>query len=80
MILEQGWHGFETVLAYKLEERGGYLCRIDPATPGRPVRPAEPWTGKVAKAKRLSTVANAACAPMPTKMAQSTSCVGTWRL
>jgi putative transposase len=22
-ILEQGWHGFETVLTYKLEERGG---------------------------------------------------------
>jgi putative transposase len=29
-ILEQGWHGFETVLAYKLEERGGYLCKVDP--------------------------------------------------
>jgi putative transposase len=24
------WHGFGTVLAYKLEERGGYLCRVDP--------------------------------------------------
>ncbi|OWK25248.1 hypothetical protein AJ87_12770, partial [Rhizobium yanglingense] len=29
-ILEQGWHGFETVLADKLEERGGYLCKVDP--------------------------------------------------
>jgi len=29
-ILNQGWHGFETVLAYKLEERGGYLCKVDP--------------------------------------------------
>lgn len=29
-ILDQGWHGFETVLAYKLEERGGYLCKVDP--------------------------------------------------
>lgn len=29
-ILDQGWHGFETVLAYKLEERGGHLCKVDP--------------------------------------------------
>lgn len=29
-ILNQGWFGFETVLAYKLEERGGYLCKVDP--------------------------------------------------
>ncbi|MBB4272947.1 RNA-guided endonuclease InsQ/TnpB family protein [Rhizobium mongolense] len=29
-ILAQGWHGFETVLAYKLEERGGYRCKVDP--------------------------------------------------
>jgi len=29
-ILDQGWHGFETVLAYKLQERGGYLCKVDP--------------------------------------------------
>jgi putative transposase len=29
-ILDQGWHGFEIVLAYKLEERGGYLCKVDP--------------------------------------------------
>lgn len=29
-ILDQGWFGFETVLAYKLEERGGYLCKVDP--------------------------------------------------
>src|SRR6056297_1255404 len=29
-ILEQGWCGFETVLAYKLEERGGHLCKVDP--------------------------------------------------
>ncbi|ULJ75444.1 RNA-guided endonuclease InsQ/TnpB family protein [Rhizobium gallicum] len=76
-ILEQGWHGFETVLADKLEERG---ARSIPATPRRPVRPAPPWTGKAAKAKRLSAVANAACAPMPTTMPQSTSCVGTRRL
>jgi putative transposase len=30
-ILNQGWFGFETILAYKLEERGGYLCKVDPA-------------------------------------------------
>lgn len=29
-ILDQGWYGFETVLAYKLEERGGHLCKVDP--------------------------------------------------
>ncbi|PSK81558.1 putative transposase [Limimaricola soesokkakensis] len=29
-ILEQGWHSFETLVAYKLEERGGYLCKVDP--------------------------------------------------
>ena len=29
-ILDQGWHGFETVLAYKLEDRGGHLCKVDP--------------------------------------------------
>jgi putative transposase len=29
-ILEQGWHSFETLLAYKLEERGGHLCKVDP--------------------------------------------------
>lgn len=30
-ILEQGWRGFETKLAYKLEERGGTLIKISPA-------------------------------------------------
>ena len=30
-ILNQGWHGFETLLAYKLEERGGTLVTVDPA-------------------------------------------------
>jgi putative transposase len=30
-ILEQGWHQFETVLGYKLDERGGQLITIDPA-------------------------------------------------
>ena len=30
-ILNQGWFGVETILAYKLEERGGYLCKVDPA-------------------------------------------------
>lgn len=30
-ILNQGWFSFETILAYKLEERGGYLCKVDPA-------------------------------------------------
>ncbi len=30
-ILNQGWFGFETILAYKLEERGGCLCKVDPA-------------------------------------------------
>ena len=29
-ILDQGWHGFETMLAYTLEERGGHLCKVDP--------------------------------------------------
>lgn len=29
-ILEQGWHSFETLLTYKLEERGGHLCKVDP--------------------------------------------------
>ncbi|MBR2655045.1 MAG: transposase [Loktanella sp.] len=29
-ILNQGWFGFETVLAYKVEERGGHLCKVDP--------------------------------------------------
>ncbi|EFO33903.1 ISAfe8, transposase [Roseibium sp. TrichSKD4] len=27
-ILNQGWHIFETLLEYKLEERGGYLCKV----------------------------------------------------
>jgi putative transposase len=30
-ILEHGWHQFETVLGYKLEARGGYLLKVDPA-------------------------------------------------
>lgn len=29
-ILEQGWHTFATQLAYKVEERGGYLLTVDP--------------------------------------------------
>lgn len=27
-ILNQGWHLFETLLSYKLEERGGHLCKV----------------------------------------------------
>ncbi len=30
-ILNQGWGGFETILAYKLAERGGALQLVDPA-------------------------------------------------
>lgn len=30
-ILDKGWHTFETMLAYKLEERGGTLIRVNPA-------------------------------------------------
>ncbi|MDL2409379.1 transposase [Rhizobium calliandrae] len=30
-ILSQGWGAFETILAYKLEERGGTLVTVDPA-------------------------------------------------
>jgi putative transposase len=30
-ILEQGWGAFERTLAYKLEERGGTLCKVNPA-------------------------------------------------
>ncbi len=30
-ILNQGWGGFETILAYKLIERGGALATVDPA-------------------------------------------------
>lgn len=30
-ILNVGWHGFETKLAYKLAERGGQLVRVNPA-------------------------------------------------
>jgi putative transposase len=30
-IHEQGWRAFETVLAYKLEERGGTLIKVNPA-------------------------------------------------
>lgn len=30
-ILNQGWGSFETILAYKLEERGGTLVNINPA-------------------------------------------------
>jgi putative transposase len=30
-ILEQGWQGFEWKLAYKLEERGGTLVKVNPA-------------------------------------------------
>lgn len=30
-ILNVGWHGIETKLAYKLAERGGLLVRVDPA-------------------------------------------------
>ncbi|MBZ9759437.1 transposase [Mesorhizobium sp. CA8] len=30
-ILNQGWFGFETILAYKLAERGGTLEKVDPA-------------------------------------------------
>jgi putative transposase len=27
-ILNQGWHIFETLLNYKLEERGGHMCKV----------------------------------------------------
>ena len=27
-ILSQGWHIFETLLGYKLEDLGGYLCKV----------------------------------------------------
>ena len=27
-ILNAGWYQFETILAYKLEERGGYLHKV----------------------------------------------------
>lgn len=30
-ILNQGWFNFETILAYKLEERGGTLLKVNPA-------------------------------------------------
>lgn len=30
-ILEQGWHAFEVVLTYKLEQRGGRLVKVNPA-------------------------------------------------
>ena len=30
-ILNQGWFSFETILAYKLEERGGTLLKVNPA-------------------------------------------------
>ena len=30
-ILNQGWYGFEVKLAYKLEERGGTLVKVNPA-------------------------------------------------
>lgn len=30
-ILNQGWFSFETKLAYKLDERGGTLAKVDPA-------------------------------------------------
>jgi putative transposase len=30
-ILNQGWFDFENILAYKLEERGGRLLKVDPA-------------------------------------------------
>ena len=30
-ILDQGWGSFETLLAYKLTERGGTLVKVDPA-------------------------------------------------
>ena len=30
-IFNQGWFGFETILAYKLEARGGHLLKVDPA-------------------------------------------------
>lgn len=30
-ILDKGWHTFETMLAYKLQERGGTLIKVNPA-------------------------------------------------
>lgn len=30
-ILDQGWRAFENILAYKLEERGGTLVKVNPA-------------------------------------------------
>jgi putative transposase len=30
-ILNQGWFGFETILTYKLQDRGGHLLKVDPA-------------------------------------------------
>lgn len=34
-ILDQGWGAFKTMLAYKLEERGGYLLTVDPRNTSR---------------------------------------------
>ena len=31
VIMDKGWHGFEMMLAYKLQERGGTLVRVNPA-------------------------------------------------
>lgn len=30
-ILENGWHQFEVLLSYKVAERGGALCKVNPA-------------------------------------------------
>lgn len=34
-ILNQGWHQFEVLLGYKLEERGGRLVKVDPSWTSR---------------------------------------------
>lgn len=34
-ILDQGWGAFKTMLAYKLEERGGHLLTVDPRNTSR---------------------------------------------
>jgi putative transposase len=49
-ILDQGWHTFRMMLAYKLADRGGRLIEVDPANTSRTCAAC----GTIDKASRIS--------------------------
>ncbi len=58
-ILDQGWYSFKTMLAYKLEERGGLLVLVPPKNTSRTCPNCGYISAKTDKRKHISNVPNA---------------------